>query len=85
MGLNIALDFILGSIPIIGNIFDFYFKSSQKNLELLKRHYGEGKHQGSGNWILLLVFILLLAVLAGVGYLTYLLLAYFSDVLRSWL
>ncbi len=45
---NIVIDTIVGSIPILGNIFDFTFKANQRNLKLLKEHQLEGKHTGSG-------------------------------------
>lgn len=32
-----ALDFVLGSIPIVGDAVDFFYKSHTKNLSLLKR------------------------------------------------
>jgi hypothetical protein len=35
---NILLDMVLGLLPVIGNIADFAFKSSSKNLEILKSH-----------------------------------------------
>ena len=35
---NVALDTVVGSIPIIGSIFDVYFKANQRNLRLLRRH-----------------------------------------------
>jgi hypothetical protein len=38
MALNIALDFMVGSIPIAGDLFDVYWKSNQRNVELLRRH-----------------------------------------------
>ncbi len=57
MMLNLMLDSIIGSIPLIGNIFDFYYKANRRNLNLLKKHYEEGKYQGSGNGILLAVVI----------------------------
>lgn len=38
MALNIALDSIVGSIPIAGDVFDLYWKANQRNVELLKRH-----------------------------------------------
>lgn len=41
MLLNIALDAILGAIPLLGDVFDFAFKANQKNLELLERHRGD--------------------------------------------
>ena len=35
---NIALDTVVGSIPILGSIFDVYFKANKRNIRLLKRH-----------------------------------------------
>src|SRR5687768_2046259 len=36
MGLNIAVDYIVGSIPLVGNVFDFFWKANSKNMELLE-------------------------------------------------
>jgi hypothetical protein len=85
MAVNIAVDFVVGSIPVLGNIFDFYFKSSQRNLELMKRHFHEGKHQGSGTGILVVVLLILLAVMALVGYLVFLLFDFIADAIRGWM
>jgi len=60
MALNILIDTILGAIPIIGNIFDFAYKSNDRNVELLRRHYAEGKYQGGGRVLLTLVLLGLL-------------------------
>jgi hypothetical protein len=62
---NILLDSTLGAIPIVGDLFDASYKSNRRNLELLRRHYHEGKHQGKGTGILVLsvIGILLLAAL----------------------
>ncbi|MBB6612818.1 DUF4112 domain-containing protein [Pontibacter sp. Tf4] len=57
MLLNITLDTIIGSIPILGNFFDFFFKANQRNVRLLTRHYEEGKYQGSGKGVILGVVI----------------------------
>jgi len=35
---NLVLDTVIGSIPILGSIFDVVFKANQKNLRLLERH-----------------------------------------------
>ena len=48
MSINIFLDATIGAIPVIGQIFDFFFKSNSRNLKLMKEHYVEGKHEGSG-------------------------------------
>lgn len=71
MLINITLDSIIGSIPVIGNIFDFFMKPNERNLRLLKEHYQEGKHKGSGKGIVAMVIIVLLAILVGVVYLTW--------------
>ncbi|WP_034256594.1 DUF4112 domain-containing protein [Adhaeribacter aquaticus] len=60
---NLALDTIIGSIPIIGNIFDFTFKANQRNVNLLKKHYQEGKYMGSGNGIIFMVILVILILL----------------------
>lgn len=40
MGLNVLLDFAIGAIPLVGDIFDFAFKANRRNIALLKRHLG---------------------------------------------
>ncbi|HEV8368462.1 MAG TPA: DUF4112 domain-containing protein [Pyrinomonadaceae bacterium] len=37
MGLNIAIDYVVGSVPVVGDLFDAWWKSNQMNVELLKR------------------------------------------------
>ena len=62
MVLNVLLDTIIGAIPILGNIFDFAYKSNDRNVRLLRAHYQEGKYQGSGKGIILLVVSILCSV-----------------------
>ncbi|MDM1296029.1 DUF4112 domain-containing protein [Sphingobacterium sp. N143] len=57
MLLNISLDAILGSIPFLGNIFDFFSKANEKNIKLLREHYYEGRHTGSGIGIIVSILI----------------------------
>jgi len=64
MCLNILLDAAIGAIPIIGQIFDFFFKANSRNIKLMKEHYLENKHQGSGKGIIIWVLIILFAILA---------------------
>ena len=37
MALNLAIDYLFGSIPLVGDLFDAWFKSNQKNIDLLRR------------------------------------------------
>lgn len=35
---NVALEFVVGAIPLLGDIFDAFFKSNVRNLALLESH-----------------------------------------------
>lgn len=70
MGLNIGLDYVFGSIPIVGDVFDVAWKSNQKNVELLRERAtvsaAEAKKGRLSDWIFVGVIILfLLALLIG--------------------
>lgn len=76
MALNILLDATIGSIPILGQIFDFAFKANQRNVNLLRRHYVEGKYQGTGTGILVAILIVTLLIILLLGYALWKLVAY---------
>ena len=64
MSINILVDSVIGPIPVIGNIFDFYFKSNTRNLRLMQEYFVEGKHQGSGKNTIIIALIVLVLILA---------------------
>ncbi len=35
---NVAFDWAVGSIPVAGDVFDFLFRSSSRNLRIIRRH-----------------------------------------------
>lgn len=35
---NVGLDTLLGSVPLVGDLFDFAYKSNRRNVRLLLRH-----------------------------------------------
>ena len=46
MAMNIGVDYLLGSVPVIGDAFDFVWKSNQMNMNLIRERatgHGEGK------------------------------------------
>ena len=69
MLLNVMIDAVIGAIPLIGNVFDFFFKANKKNVKILKEHYYEGKHQGSAKGLLTAIFISMLTLCFVVFYL----------------
>jgi len=38
MGGNVGFDMLLGAIPLVGAIPDFFFRSNSRNLRIIKRH-----------------------------------------------
>ncbi|MEO5889382.1 MAG: DUF4112 domain-containing protein [Ferruginibacter sp.] len=71
MTFNILIDALLGSIPLLGDIFDVGFKANQRNMKLMHEHYIEGRHRG-GAWKLIIpVLLILLIIIAGLAWLGY--------------
>jgi len=62
MLLNVILDTIVGSVPILGNVFDLFYKANHRNLKLMNEHYQEGKHTGSVWPVMLFVFAVMVAL-----------------------
>jgi len=55
MGLNLGIDYAVGSLPLVGDLFDAWWKSNQKNLELLKKRATvspeEARAASAGDWL----------------------------------
>ena len=68
MALNILIDTVVGGIPILGNVFDFAYKSNERNVALLRRHYATGHYAGSGRGLVLLLLVAMLLVVGLVGW-----------------
>ncbi len=81
MLINSSIDAIVGSIPVLGTLFDIWYKSNIKNLKLLKEHYEEGKHQGSGKGLLALVIIAVVLIFAALLYVGWLVLVEVAEFL----
>lgn len=71
MIVNVILDTTLGSVPIIGDVFDLFFKANKRNLDLFQDHFEEGKYKGSAWRVILPVLFILLVLLVGVVYLIF--------------
>jgi hypothetical protein len=67
MGLNVAIDMVGGSLPLVGDIFDVWWKSNQKNAALLRERLAAAPHESrrakASDWIFVGAMILALVVL----------------------
>jgi hypothetical protein len=68
MLLNAGLDTMIGALPLVGTVFDVFYRANDRNIRLLKEHYYEGKHQGSGTDLLLTILFITLLIIAVIVY-----------------
>jgi uncharacterized protein DUF4112 len=59
---NVAIDAVLGTVPVIGDIFDVAWKANLKNVALIEHHVADpaGARRASRAWIILIVAVLVL-------------------------
>jgi hypothetical protein len=55
---NVALDAIVGAVPLIGDIFDFAWKANLRNVALLERHLvaPDRAQRADRSFVLLMIF-----------------------------
>lgn len=88
MGANIAIDYVVGALPFVGDLFDAYWKANQMNVELLRQRAtvpAAEAHKGRlSDWLFVSVIALcLVALLAGSIALTFFLLSLAAQNLRA--
>lgn len=50
MMFNVAIDALVGAIPVAGDVFDAAWKANTANLALLERHMSEPRPATPGDW-----------------------------------
>lgn len=59
MSLNIALNGMIGAIPILGDLFSVWFKSNVRNVDLLERYaVGDRRPSTVGDWVFVVGLLL---------------------------
>lgn len=68
MGLNLAIDYAVGALPLVGDLFDAWWKSNQRNVDLLRQRAtvsaSEAREGEISDWLFVGLIILLLVGLA---------------------
>ena len=64
MLINVAIDTLVGMVPVVGDLFDFAWKSNHKNLELLELHAREERRGSVADYAFVTLMILLVLSLA---------------------
>lgn len=72
MGLNVMMDNLMDLIPFIGNVFDFFWKSNERNLRLLEKYLVNPKRSERVSYlVIILIGLLVLTVLILSFYFTF--------------
>jgi len=65
MATNVAIDALLGAVPIAGDLFDFAWKANRKNLRLIEREQRVERPRGALDYLVVGLFgLLILAAIA---------------------
>ena len=64
MIVNVAIDTLLGAVPLIGDLFDFAWKANDMNLAMLEKHGYEERPASTGDWLFVVGLTVLLVIMA---------------------
>lgn len=65
MGFNVAINALIGAIPVAGAVFSIWFRSNAMNATLLERHAAaEGRRADLSDWLFVLGVIAVVALFA---------------------
>lgn len=69
---NVFLDYLVGSIPVIGDLFDFAFKANKRNLQLAEKHLAHADRKPTNVIaVLAILLVIILLILVLVGYISW--------------
>jgi hypothetical protein len=51
MLINVGLDFAIGAIPVIGDLFDMWYKANIRNVGLMRRYVTQPTASTTGQWL----------------------------------
>lgn len=84
MALNVVMENLIDMIPIVGNLFDFYWKSNSRNMALLEKHLAQPARETiKSRMIVALICFTLVAILIASGYVSFLVLQSVFDWISS--
>ena len=84
MLLNVAIEAVVGAIPVLGDLFDAGWKANLRNIRLLHRAIdAPGAARRSSAVFVLLVFLVLAALFAGILFVAWFALSSFVELARG--
>jgi hypothetical protein len=85
MAVNILINSILGALPGLGDLFSAWFKSNQRNYQLLRRHSAGARVSTASDWVFLIALLIIVLAVAVITALAIAYLAYrMASLLLGW-
>ena len=66
---NVAIDALVGMLPLAGDLFDFAWKANDRNYALLERYAYEQRQPSASDWLVVVGLTVLLLAIAAVPFL----------------
>jgi hypothetical protein len=66
MVMNVAIDVIVGVVPLAGDVADAFWKSNARNFALLERHAAEPQPASTGDWLFVIGMIAAVVLIAAI-------------------
>ncbi len=66
MVVNVGIETLVGSVPVLGNLFDIGWKANRRNYALLTQSLGRPKVEKKKSWLFLAAICLVLAALVAI-------------------
>jgi hypothetical protein len=84
MGMNLGIDYVVGSLPVVGDFFDAWWKSNQQNVDLLSQRAtvsaDEARKGTIGDWLFVgLIIVLLIGLAIGAAAISFYLLIFIGE------
>jgi hypothetical protein len=61
---NVAIDLLIGAVPLVGDAADVFWKSNAMNMALLDRHAAEVRPATAGDWLFVIAIVAAVAAVA---------------------
>ena len=77
---NVAIDVLVGLVPVAGDLFDVAWKANDMNMALLERHAYEEHRASRGDWLFVAAMV---AILVGVAVIPILLIGWLGSAVSG--
>ena len=65
---NVAIDSLVGVVPVVGDLFDFAWKSNKMNMALLETYAQEERTPSAGDWAFVIMMVALVVLVAAIPF-----------------